>query len=99
MIANKLKHLHPIDQRHLLANGVSCTQIDGSIPVVSSGYVASVCHICREFALLGGPQIDGFVVCPKCYHANEVIDNTLPCPYKDPKRRKYKSTVKTNGLA
>ena len=65
---------------------------------VSSGYVRTVCHKCQQFAPLGGPQIDGYIVCETCAQENAVMDNTLPCPYKDPKRRKYKITTKPNGL-
>ena len=105
MIANSPKFLNPIDNLKVLSGqvhlteGVSVTHAPPGVPVTGSSFnfVQTVCNKCKKFAPIGGPQIDGIVVCQSCFEEHQVIDNTLPCPYKDPKRRKYTVKAKNNG--
>lgn len=110
MIDGSPRFLQPIDNLKVLSGQAQFTYPDleawSKLPtftgsangcIVSSGYMTTVCNKCKKFAPLGGPQIDGIIVCESCFEEHQVIDNTLPCPFKDPKRRKYNVKAKSNG--
>jgi hypothetical protein len=81
----------------LQGSAITLAPVGGGVTGSSFNYVTTICNKCRKHAPLGGPMIDGIIVCDVCYEEYLVIDNTLPCPYKDPKRRKYNVKPKANG--
>jgi hypothetical protein len=55
----------------------------------STGYMVSLCGVCKEPTPLSGRQIDFVHVCEFCFDLHKISYNPVEhCPYKRPKSRK-----------